>query len=69
LQWSGHEPLASIGTDAKLDSRLASGFYAVMPNPADGSVWGSVAFRYPGALLRFDTAGGAFQLRPTPLAH
>ena len=27
-----------------------SGFYAVMPNPADGSVWGSVAFRYPGAL-------------------
>jgi hypothetical protein len=25
-----------------------------MPNPADGSVWGSVAFRYPGALLRFD---------------
>jgi streptogramin lyase len=38
----------------QLDKRLAVGFYAVMPNPADGSVWGSVAFRYPGAVLRFD---------------
>jgi hypothetical protein len=36
------------------DRRLAASFYAVMPNPADGSVWGSVAFRYPGALIRFD---------------
>ena len=36
------------------DQRLAVSFYAVMPNPADGSVWGTVAFRYPGALLRFD---------------
>ena len=27
--------------DPKLDTRLANGFYAVMPNPADGSVWGS----------------------------
>ncbi|MDP9089764.1 MAG: carboxypeptidase-like regulatory domain-containing protein [Pseudomonadota bacterium] len=36
------------------DQRVAAGFYAVMPNPADGSVWGSVAFRYPGALIRFD---------------
>jgi hypothetical protein len=41
-------------SDAKLDQRLAVGFYAVMPNPADGSVWGSVAFRYPGAIVRFD---------------
>jgi hypothetical protein len=40
--------------DPKLDQRLAVSFYAVMPNPADGSVWGSVAFRYPGALVRFD---------------
>jgi hypothetical protein len=40
--------------DPGLDQRLAAGFYAVMPNPADGSVWGSVAFSYPGALLRFD---------------
>jgi hypothetical protein len=33
---------------------MNAGFYAVMPNPADGSVWGSVAFGYPGALVRFD---------------
>ena len=33
----------------KLDTRIAGGFYAVMPNPADGSVWGSVAFAIPVA--------------------
>jgi hypothetical protein len=36
------------------DTRLAVSIYAVMPNPADGSVWGSVAFHYPGAIVRFD---------------
>ncbi|HEY2779328.1 MAG TPA: carboxypeptidase-like regulatory domain-containing protein [Steroidobacteraceae bacterium] len=41
-------------TDPARDQRVAVSFYAVMPNPADGSVWGSVAFRYPGALVRFD---------------
>jgi hypothetical protein len=40
--------------DPKLDRRLAVSFYAVMPSPADGSVWGTVAFRYPGAIVRFD---------------
>jgi hypothetical protein len=40
--------------DPTLDKRLAVSLYAVMPNPADGSVWGSVAFRYPGAVVRFD---------------
>jgi hypothetical protein len=40
--------------NAKLDRRLAVGLYAIMPNPADGSVWGSVAFQYPGAIVRFD---------------
>jgi hypothetical protein len=40
--------------DPKSDQRLAASFYAVMPNPADGSIWGSVAFRYPGAVVRFD---------------
>jgi hypothetical protein len=40
--------------DAARDKRINAGFYAVMPNPADGSVWGSVAFQYPGALVRLD---------------
>jgi hypothetical protein len=40
--------------DATHDRRLAVSIYAIMPNPADGSVWGSVAFRFPGALVRFD---------------
>lgn len=34
------------------DMRLDKGFYAVMPNPADDSVWGSNAFRYPGSIVR-----------------
>ena len=34
------------------DMRLARGFYAVMPNPADGSIWGSTAFSYPGGIIR-----------------
>jgi len=40
--------------DPERDTRISAGFYAVMPNPADGSIWGSVAFRYPGAILRLD---------------
>jgi len=40
--------------DPQRDRRLAVSIYAVMPNPADGSIWGSVAFTFPGALLRFD---------------
>jgi hypothetical protein len=40
--------------DPKLDKRLAVTFYAIMPNPKDGSVWGSVPFHYPGAIVRFD---------------
>jgi hypothetical protein len=36
------------------DRRLAVSLYAIMPNPADGSVWGSVAYQYPGAVVRFD---------------
>jgi hypothetical protein len=39
---------------ANRDRRLAVSIYAVMPNPADGSVWGSVAYQYPGAIVRFD---------------
>ncbi|MGA2777886.1 MAG: carboxypeptidase regulatory-like domain-containing protein [Steroidobacteraceae bacterium] len=40
--------------DAAHDQRLAVSLYAIMPSPADGSVWGSVAFRYPGSILRYD---------------
>ena len=40
--------------DPTRDRRLAVSLYAIMPNPADGSVWGSVAFEYPGAIVRFD---------------
>ncbi|MEA3134677.1 MAG: hypothetical protein QOG17_2523 [Gammaproteobacteria bacterium] len=50
------DPWAEPGepVNPQRDRRLAVSFYAVMPNPADGSIWGSVAFRYPGALVRFD---------------
>jgi len=40
--------------DPAKDTRIGQGFYAVMPNPADGSVWGSNAFGYPGSLTRYD---------------
>ena len=53
--------------DAKLDTRIAAGFYAVMPNPADGSVWGSVAFQYPGAILRFDPQTQLTEIYTPPL--
>ncbi len=35
------------------DQRLGVSLYAVMPDPADGSVWGSV-MGVPGAIVRFD---------------
>jgi hypothetical protein len=53
--------------DPKRDRRLAVSIYAVMPNPADGSVWGSVAFRYPGALLRFDPKTQLSEIYNVPL--
>jgi hypothetical protein len=37
--------------DPKKDKRIMAGFYAVMPSPVDGSVWGT--FRsFPGAVVR-----------------
>lgn len=39
--------------DPAKDKRVNSGFYAVMPNPADGSVWGST-IGYPGAVVRLE---------------
>ena len=37
--------------DPAKDKRVNSPFYAVMPNPADGSIWGST-IGYPGAVVR-----------------
>ena len=37
--------------DPKKDKRIIAGFYAVMPSPVDGSIWGS-SFAYPGAIVR-----------------
>jgi hypothetical protein len=37
--------------DPAKDTRVVAGFYAVMPSPADGSVWGSV-LGVPGAVVR-----------------
>ncbi len=37
--------------DPGKDKRIVAGFYAVMPNPADGSIWGS-ARGFPGAVVR-----------------
>jgi len=39
--------------DPTLDKRVNAGFYAVMPNPVDGSIWGS-AIGNPGAIVRLD---------------
>ena len=38
--------------DPARDKRINPRFYAVMPNPADGSVWGSTSFEFPGRLVR-----------------
>ncbi len=37
--------------DPAKDTRIVASFYAVMPSPLDGSVWGSV-FAYPGRIVR-----------------
>ncbi len=46
-----------VEPDAKLDpakdKRILAGTYGVAPNPADGSVWGSV-LGFPGGVVRFD---------------
>ena len=49
------------------DQRIAQSFYAVMPNPADGSVWGSNAFSYPGSITRFDPETLLTELYIVPL--
>ena len=52
--------------DPQRDTRISASFYAVMPNPADGSIWGSIAFRYPGAILRFDPRTKLSELYEVP---
>ncbi|MBL8698035.1 MAG: carboxypeptidase regulatory-like domain-containing protein [Alphaproteobacteria bacterium] len=37
--------------DPTKDKRIQAGFYAVMPSPADGSIWGT-NFSFPGAVVR-----------------
>ncbi len=39
--------------DSSLDMRVRPAFYAVMPNPADDSIWGSNR-EYPGSFVRID---------------
>ncbi len=53
--------------DPNKDMRVPASFYAVMPNPADGSVWGSNAFGYPGAIVRYDPATGLGEKYNVPL--
>jgi hypothetical protein len=53
--------------DPKRDKRVAKGFYAVMPNPADGSIWGSNTFYYPGSLTRYDPKTGLAETYNPPL--
>ncbi len=49
------------------DRRLAVTPYAIMPSPADGSVWASVAFQYPGAIVRFDPRTMLSEIYNVPL--
>jgi hypothetical protein len=37
--------------DPTKDKRIVAGFYAIMPSPADGSVWGAVR-TFPGSIVR-----------------
>jgi len=50
----------------ELDKRISANFYAIMPNPADGSIWGSNN-AYPGAILRYDPESGLGEIFNVPL--
>lgn len=56
----------SDAPDAELDTRVPAAFYAVMPNPVDGSVWGSNAFRYPGSIVRYNPTTGLGEIYNVP---
>lgn len=53
--------------DSNKDMRVNAGFNAVMPNPVDGSIWGSNAFGVPGAIVRFDPVSGLGEKYNVPL--
>ena len=40
--------------DPTKDMRIDADYYAIMPSPADGSVWGTASFEYPGRIFRLD---------------
>ena len=41
--------------DPTKDKRIPGGYYAIMPNPVDGSIWGTVGvFGGPGGVVRLD---------------
>ena len=48
--------------DPTKDKRIGQVFYAVMVNPADGSVWGTLRAS-PGSIVRIDPG---LRIRPTP---
>ncbi len=58
------EPNEPVNPD--LDKRVRAGYYAVMPNPADGSVWGSNN-AFPGAIVRYDPETGLGEKFNVPL--
>jgi len=58
------EPSEPVNPD--MDTRVRAGYYAVMPNPADGSIWGSNN-SYPGYIMRFDPETGLGEKFNVPL--
>ncbi len=52
---------------SRKDARVNANFYAVMPNLKDGSIWGSNAFGYPGAIVRYDPKTGLGEKYNVPL--
>ena len=51
----------------EMDKRVPANYYAVMPNPADGSVWGSNAFSFPGSIVRYDPGTNLGEIYNVPL--
>jgi hypothetical protein len=60
---------ADSGKDTRVDLNGLSGPYAVMPNPADGSVWYTIGVfgAHPSAVLRFDPKTGLSEIYNVPL--